>query len=470
MRQFEELVRDLYGKYAPDQDVDKKLQYISENDYGVDEFVKDFYGKYAPEENIEEKQQYIFKNYFPDQYEKAVKSGQDKYENDLADSSSIIASTADLKKSTEQLTWIEEIPGIGKNTFTDALGDIGRAALSGWYGGDSVDESFDLFNHGDKMTDQQVADLVAAGRNMEKYGQTDEQINFSKQYEKNKEEYGGVGGFFMSWIQNPEVMVQHSTTSMVQMASSLWDSEEVRGTAAAVSGAGSLAGAGAGAALTAWAGPGAIFGAGAGAIGGSIGGFFGGLSGAMETGMTTAQLIQESALDNGLDWATMNDEERFDWIKTATSDKEVYEDIRSKAIARGIAIGTIDGLVGAVSLGAGKAVTGGLAKTALSGVARTGGVAAVAGLETVGGMASEYFGQKAAGQDFNLEEIMVEGFADKTFTAISLGKSLTTGAPSYKLNGQKLNGKEFNDALKMMDDEAYTNADIDIQNSPGVQK
>jgi hypothetical protein len=105
--------------------------------------------------------------------------------------------------------------------------------------------------------------------------------------------------------------------------------------------------------------------------------------------MTTAQLIQESALDNGLDWATMNDEERFDWIKTATSDKEVYEDIRSKAIARGIAIGTIDGLVGAVSLGAGKAVTGGLAKTALSGVARTGGLAAVAGLETVGGMASE---------------------------------------------------------------------------------
>ena len=65
-----------------------------------------------------------------------------------------------------------------------------------------------------------------------------------------------------------------------------------------------------------------MFGAGAGAIGGGVGGFMGGLSGAMETGMTTAQLMQEAAEGEGLNWGSMNDDQRFDWVRKMTSDKE----------------------------------------------------------------------------------------------------------------------------------------------------
>ncbi len=265
-------------------------------------------------------------------------------------------------------------------------------------------------------------------------------------------------------------MAQYTTQSLVQMAASALDSEEVLGTAAASSGAGALVGAGTGAALTSIGGPLAVFGAAAGGVGGGIGGFMGGLSGAMETGLTTAQLVQETAEEQGLNWATMSDEERIGFIRKATNDEKSFNDIKSKALARGITIGAIDGLVGAISGGAGGKIFSGVAKTTLS---KTAGIAATAGiatLETAGGMASEYFGQKAAGQEYNLEEIMIEGFADKTFTGIQAVKSLNQGVPKYTLNGQKLNGKQFSDALKAMDDEAYSGADIKIENSPGVQK
>ena len=32
-----------------------------------------------------------------------------------------------------------------------------------------------------------------------------------------------------------------------------------------------------------------------------------------------------------------------------------------------------------------------------------------------------------------------------------------------------MNGKQFHDALKMMDDEAYITADINVENSPAVE-
>ena len=186
--------------------------------------------------------------------------------------------------------------------------------------------------------------------------------------------------------------------------------------------------------------------------------------------MTTAQLMQEAAQKEGLNWGSMTDDERFKWVRNLTNNQEAFDDVKSKALARGITIGAIDGVVGAVSGGVGgvafKTVAG-TTKSALAGAAR---VSAVAALETGGGMASEYYGQKAAGQEMNLEEIMIEGFADKTFTGISAGKALVQGAPKYSINGQTLNGREFNDALKMMDDEAYVSADIKVENSPAVER
>ena len=63
MNEIELLVRDLYGKYAPNSFSEDKISYVKENYENPEDFVKDFYGKYAPEEYSEDKIQYIRDNY-----------------------------------------------------------------------------------------------------------------------------------------------------------------------------------------------------------------------------------------------------------------------------------------------------------------------------------------------------------------------------------------------------------------------
>ena len=375
---------------------------------------------------------------------------------------------SDFENTQEKATAIERT--FGKNEFTDFVGDIYRAWDAGTEAGGSVNEAFDVYK-GKDSTDKELYAFLDKTRNIEEKGQTDEMIGVSeKMAELKKEGYNGVSAFFGAWWNNPTAMLQYTVMSLSQMGRALVDSEEVAGTAAAVSGAAALTGGGTGAALTAWSGPGALFGAGAGAISGAIGGFFGGLSGAMETGMTTAALIQEEAVKDGLDWGNLSDKERFDYVRKLQNDTEKFNQIKSNALARGVSIGAIDGVVGAISGGVGTAARTTVAAGSRSALAGAAKVASVAALETTGGMLSEVAGQAAAGQEFNLEEILIEGFADKTFTGISLAQAATQGTPKYILNGQKLNGKQFSDALKIMSDEAYVSADIKIENSPAVQQ
>ena len=191
--------------------------------------------------------------------------------------------------------------------------------------------------------------MIYAGQIMEKY---------------KKEGDNGVTAFFKSYfsLDNPTVMAQYMTQSFVGMLASLKDSEEVLGTASAVAGGGAIAGAGVGLV----GGPFAPVTSSAGAIAGTIGGFMGGLSGAMETGLTTAQLLQESATDAGLNWSTMSDEARIAYVKKVTNNETMFNDIKSKALARGITIGAIDGITGVVTGGASGAVSKGVAKSTAS--------------------------------------------------------------------------------------------------------
>jgi hypothetical protein len=71
---FETLVRDLYGKYAPDVDVEEKLQAISGSDYNPSSFMDDFYAKYNPTGLNPEKKEKIFNTYFADE----IKASEDK--------------------------------------------------------------------------------------------------------------------------------------------------------------------------------------------------------------------------------------------------------------------------------------------------------------------------------------------------------------------------------------------------------
>ena len=71
---FETLVRDLYGKYAPDVDVEEKISAISKSDYSVVSFMDDFYAKYAPGKLDVQKKDTIIKSYFADE----IKENEDK--------------------------------------------------------------------------------------------------------------------------------------------------------------------------------------------------------------------------------------------------------------------------------------------------------------------------------------------------------------------------------------------------------
>jgi hypothetical protein len=380
------------------------------------------------------------------------------------DGSSEQIDASDFKNTQEKPTWIEQIPGIGKNEVTDFFGDIYRSASSGWAAGKTVDEAFDVFK-GKEASDDEIMSFIEKSRELEGKGQTDEMQALSKKMASLKEEgYNGVAAFFGAWWDNPSAMLQYSAMSLAQMASALKDSEEVLGTAAAAAGGGALTGAGVGA----FAGG---IGAAPGAIAGSIGGFLGGLSGSMEAGMTTAQLIQEESIKDGLEWGSLSNKERFDYVRKIQNDTEKFNDIKSKAVARGMTIGSIDGVMGAILPGVGNVAFKSVGKGAKSALAQAARVGSTAALETAGGIASEVAGQAAAGQEFNLEEILIEGFADKTFTGVSIIKGAVQGGPKYSINGEKMNGKQFIDNIKILDDEAFVATDaIKVENSPAVEK
>mgnify|MGYP003665195909 FL=1 len=369
-------------------------------------------------------------------------------ESNVTDSTSENGSSVSQEKDTA----VERL--FGKNFITDFAGDLYRSAASGWTQGESLDSAMDIFNDGKNMTEDQYVEFVNQSRAMENAGQTDEMIDFSEQYAKDKEEYGSVGAFFTSWWKNPTVMTQYTAQSLSNMASSAMNSDD----AALIAAGGAVAGAAIGTAAT--------------PIGTVIGGLAGGmgaLSGTMEVGFTTAQLLQEAAVEAGKDWNTMSDTERIDWTKEVVNNKDLYDDLTNKALKRGIAIGAIDAVTGVLSGGAGNLARKTVSTTARSAMAGAAGVAAVAATETTGGLASEIAGQLAADQELNAQEILTEGFADKTFTIINVAKG-GLKAPKYTLAGEKMNGKRFREAVQIMDDATIATAELEISNDPLMEK
>jgi len=399
----------------------------------------------------------------------AVESNQNSTGSNSVNGFSESRDASDFANTQEENIWLEDY--FGKNELTDFVGDLWRAGSAGITAGSSVDESFDLYKKGKDMTNDELKDFLSKTREIEKSGRTDEMIALTeKQNQLKKEGYNGVSAFFLGWWDNPSAMLQYSVQSLAQMGAALYDSEEVLGAAAATSGAGALAGGAAGS--TGFAlGPLGVATTGAGAITGMTAGFFGGLSGAMEVGMTTAQLMQEQAEKEGLNWGNLSDKERFNYIRKLTNDTEKFGELKSNAVARGIAIGSIDALTAGLTAGVGGTVYKGVAAGTKSALANAAKVGTVAAIETTGGMLSEVAGQAAAGQEFNLEEILIEGFADKTFTGASIINSAIKGGPKYSINGEKMNGKQFIDNIKILDDKAFVVTDaIKVENSPAVNK
>jgi citrate lyase gamma subunit len=345
----------------------------------------------------------------------------------------------------EKLTWVEKIPGVGKNIVTDFLGDIGRAWQSGWAQGGAVDPSIELWQEGSEISDEKLNEFIDAAEKMNNAPQTDEMIQRQKDYEEDKEKYGGVAAWFTSWAKNPTWLSQVFLQSMGNIVKSAISSEEALGVGLA--GAGTLAGA---AALAGQAGPQVALPEEIVTVpSAAIGGFMGGISGVMETGLTTAELLREELEKDGKEVNAKN-------IRALMNDENRWNDITNKAVKRGAVIGVIDGITGAVSGGVGKAVTTSVGKKA--------GALALGTIETSGGMLSETLGQIAADQDINIDEILTEGFADKSTAVVQAPGTLFGKKANYSINGEKMNGFQFRKAISKLDDEALMNADIQVNN------
>tara|TARA_R100001463_G_scaffold3381_2_gene13766 strand:+ start:13196 stop:19981 length:6786 start_codon:yes stop_codon:yes gene_type:complete len=283
----------------------------------------------------------------------------------------------------------------GKNFVTDYFGDLYRAGAQGLAQGRTVDEAFDVFKKGENISDEELQRFIDVNNELKRYGASDEM----KEYEKIKNEAGGgVWGFMKGMVMTRgQVLPQVIVSSAAGMARSFFDSEEVAASTGVGVAAGSFV-----------------------PLVGSIGGAVAGLTGAMETSLTFAELLQEK-----LDGKEFNKEN----VRAILENKEMLNDIKYKSLARGGAIGAIEG----VTLGLSRGVAGKLTKAGIGKgkVART-----VTGIEMTGGATGEAVGQVAAGQEFDIAEVLMEGVAE--------GKGLVNVADILAKKEYKINNKEAN--------------------------
>jgi hypothetical protein len=322
----------------------------------------------------------------------------------------------------------------GKNVVTDLFGDLYRAGAAGQAQGGSVDESLELFAKGADASDEDIQDFIAAQKRMQDAGESDEMRDFQKIYQKDG---GGVLGFIKGVAANPTVIPQLFVSSVSAML-----------TPAVLAGAASGAGAGAVAGSATFT----PFGVGAGAIAGAMGG----AGTALEAGLTYSELLQEQLGDK-----PMTNEN----IREVLQDEEMMDDIRFKAVARGLTIGAVD------------AAFGGVASKLTTSVAKSTGrklVASAAGglTEAVGGSVGEVAGRLAAGQEMDVAEILFEGVAGTATAPISVGYGLYK-SPKYNINGTgndaKVSGPMMAKFLRESTPEQLLAADINIENDSELQ-
>lgn len=316
----------------------------------------------------------------------------------------------------EKNTWLEEM--LGKNTVTDFFGDMYRAGAQGLGQGATIDDARRLFMSGSETSEGDVEKYIAAVKNMDNYGMSDEMKSFNRIYERNG---GGVLGFMFGVAANPTVIGQLFVSSVASMVNT-----EVLGGAAAGGALGATVAGGTGAVAGAIGGPiGSAIAGSVGAVGGGINGAILGASATLETGLAFTEFMKEEVDRAGLKF----DEEG---VRKILENPAALQSIRNKAMARGLVIGTIDAftrgaaskLAGApikAAKEAGKAVTKGMkARAALK----------AAGIEAVGGSSGEATARAVTGQEMDVAEIGFEGITGQASSILSVptavsGMSLT---------------------------------------------
>ena len=342
------------------------------------------------------------------------------------------------KDSQEENTAVEDY--FGKNFLTDFMGDMWRAWDQGTTQGSGLSEALALWRS-NEVSDEEIQEFIDKQKELEAVGQTDEVIQNQKDYDAAIANGNNpVSAWLQAAVKNPSWLLQVGITSAANLARSLVDGPGITASVAA----GAVATGQAGAALgTAVGGPIGT------AIAGTIstaGGAIGTLSGIMETGLTMAEFINEELAGK---------EANIENIRAILSDEEKYRELTRRAVKRGVAIGFVDTITGGLAAQTGKALLKTATKRAVAG--------SVAAVDTAGGLTSELAGQLAGEQEINVQEILTEGFADKSNLAIS-GPAALLKAPKYSINKEPMSGKKFREVINTMSDEDIAGISYEIKN------
>ena len=342
------------------------------------------------------------------------------------------------------LRTFDEYSPIGVGDFVD---DFARSVAQGYRSAKLGEESLALLKEGTVPTTEQIQKFLEANKNAKGLGSSKEMQDYQKIYE---EEGKGFWGVVKGLILNPTVAAELITSSLVSMAT---NTDAVIAGLSAV-GAGASYGAATGSAA---AGVGAVPGAVAGAAA-SLPYAFGLASSIVDMGATYAELLQEEL---GGKEATKEN------VKAILEDPTKQNELRNKAIVRGIAIGTIDAFTGKLASGVGTKVLSKSAATSATGAATRGAVvksvATGAGIEAVGGATGEATGRGLIGQEMDVSEIALEGLSE-----LPGGVKSTIQAryakPVYKINGQKVTAEEVDNVIETMTPDQLAKSKIVIEN------
>jgi hypothetical protein len=270
---------------------------------------------------------------------------------------------------------------------------------------------------GKDIGSEEAKQFAEAANRLESIGPSDSMIQFDKDYEDAKENYGGALASIVALGKNPEVATETILTSMI--AAGRMGPEaipELIGT--------TLAGTGTGFAV---AGP-------AGIIPGAAGGLRFGVGSILDGTMSMIEFTREELGEKP--FTPENIQELF-------QDEKRFKKIRNRALSRGITIGAIEAFAG---LAAGK-----IAKPI-----------AKVGIEAAGGGIGEVAARVAASQEMDAREILLE-----TVGGLA-GAPATLAEGFYKINKQPTTAEQTEQIIDEVDAKDLRDIDITIENDDNL--
>ena len=359
----------------------------------------------------------------------------------------------------EPRNWFEE--NIGDDLpvieyFSDSWRDIKRGASRG----QTTDESSGIF-FGDK-SEEGIDDYVNSLKEVSNLPQSEEMQKYQRYLNEYKEQGDSDA---LAWfkaqakatIKGDGVLQGMLLESLASQASTIFASPEQTAAVGATAVATGAASAAIGGAATSWTGPFAAIAAGFTGTGGFFAGARSGSMMILETTSTFNELLSEEIEKAGGD--PLNKED----IKKVLEDENKMNTLRRRSLQRGATISAFE-------LAAGMVGTSVAAKPVLTKAAKAVKGIKTASVEAIGGGAGEAAGQLAAGQEFNVEEILTEGFTGSGMAAIDIAAGTTSkkGLAEYSLNGEKkVKVKaEIEDLVDNGTDEEFVNVKVKVSNDP----